>query len=249
MRFLIAVVITVGACGGKPPIPKRGVVEGDLGSWKFRRFQPVLDIEVWVDGNKGEAFTASYVTEAAEKTGRIEDKDIVNVFVTRYEREDGVVRETVRLARRLAAESGYQVDEGKIAGARALTITGNGETWVMWPAKKHVIKVGGRGRDAVPKAMVESYADRYPSKLPGGSLEGPLPPGPEPKIKTDPKAPYDPSNPKPDLDQVDPDKIKLPEKKAEPVEEPPEAPAVAEEPKPEPKAEPRPKRPKKKPKR
>jgi hypothetical protein len=254
MRFLIAVVITVGACGGKPPIPKRGVVEGDLGSWKFRRFQPVLDIEVWVDGNKGEAFTASYVTEAAEKTGRIEDKDIVNVFVTRYEREDGVVRETVRLARRLAAESGYQVDEGKIGGARALTITGNGETWVLWPANKHVIKVGGRGRETVPKAMVESYADRYPSKLPGGALEGALPPGPEPKIKTDPKAPYDPSNPKPDLDQLDPNKIKIPEKKkVEPASEPPPT-EVAEDPKSEPATEPapepkpKPKRPKKKPK-
>jgi len=220
MRFLIALVIIVGACGGHPPIPKRGVVEGDLGSWKFRRFQPVLDIEVWVDGNKGEAFTASYVTESAEKRGKIDEKDIVNVFVTRYEKDDGIVRETVKLARRLAAENGYQVDEGKIAGARALTITGNGESWVMWPAKRHVVKVGGRGRDSVPKAMVESYADRYPSRLPGGSLEGPLPPGPEAPPKTDPKEAYDPNNPKPDLDKVDPNKIKVPEKKVVPPEEP-----------------------------
>jgi hypothetical protein len=218
MRFLIAAVIVVGACGGKPPIPKRGVVEADLGSWKFRRFQPVLDIEVWVDGNKGEAFTASYVTESAEKRGKIDEKDIVNVFVTRYEKDDGIVRETVKLARRLAAENGYQVDEGKIAGARALTITGNGESWVMWPSRKHVVKVGGRGRESVPKAMVESYADRYPSRLPGGSLEGPLPPGPEaPPPKTDPKEPYDSNNPKPDFDKVDPNKIKVPEKKVAPT--------------------------------
>lgn len=190
-----------------------------MGSWKFRRFQPVLDVEVWVEGNKAEAFTASYVTAAAEKLGRVEDKDIVNVFVTRYEKADGVVRETVKLARRLAAAQGYQVDENKIGGARVLSITGNGEAWLMWPAKKHVVKVGGRGRDDVPASMVESYAERYPSQLPGGSLEGPLPAGPD-SGKPAPKEPYDPKNPKPDIDKYDPDKVKLPE----PTEPPEDAP-------------------------
>jgi hypothetical protein len=217
MRLLFVVVL-IAACGGKPPVPARGVVEGDLGSWKFRRFQPVLDVEVWVEGNKAEAFTASYVTASAEKTGKVEDKDIVNVFVTRYASEAGVVRETVKLARRLAAEQGYQVDENKIGGARALSITGNGEAWVMWPAKKHVIKVGGRGRENVPPAMVESYADRYPSQLPGGSLEGPLPPGPDSPPKPTEKEPYDPKNPKPDIDKYDPEKVKIPEPKEKQVE-------------------------------
>jgi hypothetical protein len=221
LSFFVGVVVLLAACGGKPPVPKRGVVERDLGAWKFRRFQPVLDVEVWVEGNKAEAFTASYVTDAAEKAGKVEDKDIVNVFVTRYEREDGVVRETVKLARRLAAEQGYQVDENKIGGARTLSITGNGEAWVMWPAKKHVVKVGGRGLENVPSAMVESYADRYPSQLPGGSLEGPLPAGPSSDSggpKAPPKDPYDPNNPKPDIDKYDPDKVKMPEPKEKEVE-------------------------------
>src|SRR5687768_3878215 len=78
MRLVVIVVVLIAACGGKPPVPKRGVVEGDLGSWKFRRFQPVLDVEVWVEGNKAEAYTASYVTDAAEKKGKVEEKDIVN---------------------------------------------------------------------------------------------------------------------------------------------------------------------------
>src|SRR6185436_5858437 len=149
MRLLLLVLITVGAvaCGGKPPLPKRGVLETDVGSWKFRRFQgPLLDIEVWVDGNRGEAFSASYITADAEKTGKIRDADIVNVSVTRYERDAGVLRATVKLARRLAAENGYQVEEGKIGGTRALTIKGTGEVWVMWPSTSHVVKVGGRGR-------------------------------------------------------------------------------------------------------
>jgi hypothetical protein len=211
----LATLVLVGACGGHPPIPKRGVVEADLGSWKFRRFQgPLLDVEVWIDGNKGEAFSASYITNDAEKRGHIEDKDLVNVTVTRYERPDGVVRETVKLVRRLAQEKGYQVDENKIGGIRALTIVGPGEAWVMWPSKTHVVKVGGQGRTSVPASMVESYGDRFPSQLPGGSLEGPLPAGPEEKPKAGPEKPtYDPNNPTPDLDRYDPKKVKIPEKK------------------------------------
>src|SRR5215470_4627298 len=113
--LLVAWVVAVSACGWHPPIPRRAVVEADLGSWKFRRFQgPLLDVEVWVDGNKAEAYTASYVTNTAEMAGHVEDKDIVNVFVTKYERDDGVIRETVKLVRRLASEKGYKVDEGKI---------------------------------------------------------------------------------------------------------------------------------------
>jgi electron transport complex protein RnfG len=91
------------ACGGKPPIPKRGVVEGDLPGWKFKRFQHVLDIEVWVENNKAEAFAASYIPTDADKRGHVEEREVVNVFVTRYEKDDGVLRETVKLAVRLMA--------------------------------------------------------------------------------------------------------------------------------------------------
>lgn len=212
--LLLAVIVTLVACGGRPPPPKRGVVEGDLGAWKFRRFQPVLDVEVWVDGNPAQAYTASYVADAAEKRGHVEDTDVVNVFVTRYEKPDGVLRETVKLVRRLAAEGGYQVDEDKIGGARALTIHGHGESWVMWAAKQHVVKVGGRGRETVPESVVESYAERYPSEIPGGALEGPLPPGPDNVVKPEGDEPaYDPDNPRPDLDHYDPKKSKLPKRK------------------------------------
>lgn len=218
MRIVLCAVVAIvaGACGGHPPIPTRGVVEADLGGWKFRRFQPVLDVEVWVDDNKAEAYTASYVAETAEKRGHVDDKDVVSVFVTRYEKSDGVLRETVRLARRLAAEQGYKVDEGKIVGTRALTINGHGESWVLWASGKHVVKVGGRGRDDVPAAMVASYADRYPSELPKDALEAPLPPGKDPRSREPAKEQYDPNNPHPDIDKYDPKKAKVPKKKAKP---------------------------------
>jgi hypothetical protein len=123
-----------------------------------------------------------------------------------------VVRETVKLARRLAAEQGYRVDEKKIDGARTLTIDGHGESWVMWPANKYVVKVGGRGRTDVPSSVVASYVDRYPSQLPGGALEGPLPAGPDSGPKPQEKEQYDPNNPHVDVQKVDPTKIKLPKK-------------------------------------
>ena len=242
MRSVLVALVFIVACGGHKPVPKRLVVEGDLGSWKYRRFQgPLLDVEVWIEGNKGEAYSASYITNDAEKRGHIEDKDLVNVTVTSYEKPDGIVRETVKLARRLAAEKGYQVDEQKISGVRALTIKGPGEAWVMWPSKTHVVKVGGQGRTSVPSSVVESYGDRYPSRLPGGSLEGPLPAGPEGKPKTETKEKYDPNNPHPDLDNYDSKKVKIPEKKIEPADVP-----VTDD-KPDPKADPK-TDPKKKPK-
>jgi len=218
---IFVVALAFCACGGQP-LPARGVVESDLGSWKFRRFQPVLDVEVWVESNKAQAFTASYVADAAENRGRVGDDDVVNVFVTRYEKNDGVLRETVKLARRLAAEQGYQVEENDQGGARALAIRGHDEAWVMWPANRHVVKVGGRGRKDVPESIVSSYADRYPSVLPKGALEGALPGGQETapsaadKSKSDQrngKEPYDPNHPRPDLETYDPKRVKLPAKK------------------------------------
>lgn len=223
MRVVLLAMLVVGtgaACGGGAPIPKRGVVEGDLGSWKFRRFQgPLLDIEVWIEGNKGVAHSASYITADSEKRGQITDKDLVNVTVTKYEKDDGIVRETVRFARRLASEKGYQVEEEKVEGVRLLQIKGPAETWVMWPSRGYVVKIGGQGRTNVPEGLIEDYGDRFASRLPGGSLEGPLPPGPDelPK-KGDEKEPYDPNNPRPNLDNYDPDKVKIPEKKIEKIE-------------------------------
>ena len=211
--FAVAAAVTLVACGGHPPPPPRGVLESDVGQWKFRRFQPLLDVEVWVADNKAEAFTASYVQDRAEREhpGRLEDKDLVNVFVTRYARPDGVLREMVRFVRRLAHESGYQVDETKIGGVRVVTITGHDESWAMWETPGYVVKVGGRGRDDVPWDMVKTYGKHYPSELAQGVLDGPLPPGPAARPKKGEEG-YDPDNPSPDWKKYDPSKSKLPKK-------------------------------------
>jgi hypothetical protein len=210
---LPVVIVLLGACGGRPPPPPRGVVEADVGDWRFRRYQEVLDVEVWVDGNRGVAYTATYARDAAEKVNRLTDEDIATAFVTRYERDEGVLRETVKFVRRLAQEAGYQVEETKVGGVRCVVITGHEEAWAMWSAPKHVVKIGGHGRTTVPSGLVESYGDRYPSTLVDNVLEGPLPPGTDSEPKQEEKAPYDPNSPEPDWEGYDPKKVKAPEKK------------------------------------
>ncbi len=212
----LALALVLGsACGGHPPPPKRGVAESAIGDWQFRRFQEVLDIEVWVPDNKAVAYAGTYAHAAAEHRGKLGDDDIVNVFVTRYQRDDGVVRATVKFARRLAQEAGYTVDEDKVGGVRLLRLEGNGELWALWSSKGHVVKVGGRGRTKLPGGVIEYYGARYPSTVPSGSLEGPLPAGPDEVKPVDPDAPYDPNAPTPDWDTYDPGKTKVPERKEE----------------------------------
>ena len=94
------------ACGGNPPHPEARRGRGGSRVVEVPAVPgPVLDIEVWVEGNKAEAYTRELHHRATRRSaGTLDDKDVVNVFVTRYEKDDGVLRETVKLARRLAAE-------------------------------------------------------------------------------------------------------------------------------------------------
>lgn len=208
------VALLVAACHHRPPPPTRGVVERDVGDWKFRRYQEVLDVEVWVDGNRGVAYTATYARGAAEKMNKLEDEDIATAFVTRYDTDEGVLRECVKFIRRLASDGGYDVEEKKIGGVRVVLITGHDEAWALWAAPKHVVKIGGHHREDVPAQLVSTYGERYPSTMVEDVLEGPLPPGPPEKPKPeDEEQPYDPDNPTPDWENFDPDKVKTPDKK------------------------------------
>jgi hypothetical protein len=185
-------------CGGPSKPPERGVIEADLKTWKFRRYQALLDIEVWVPKNRASAHTASYVRTDAEKRGRLEEGDVVSAFVTRYERDEGVLRSLIVFCRRLAQEQGYAVEERRLGKSRVFQVTGAGEAWIIWGAERHVVKIGGRGLSSVPESVVAAYASRYPSALRPGMLEGPLPEGPEEPPREDPGEPFDPENPRPD---------------------------------------------------
>jgi hypothetical protein len=92
---------------------------------------------------------------------------------------------------------------------RIFKIVGNGESWALWAARKHVVKVGGKGRTTIATSLVEQYGDRYQSLLRGGMLEGPLPAGRDtPKKKDDDKGDDDSDggDAKPDWQGYDPNK-------------------------------------------
>ena len=187
------------ACGGPDTPPARGVIENDLDGWTFRRYQSVLDVEVWVPNNRAVAHTASYARKEAEKRGRLSEQDVVSAFVTRYQNEVGIERALVKFVRRLAQESGYRVEEREIGDVRLVAISGAGETWALWPSRRHVVKIGGPGRRDVPESVIEAYGERYPSELKAGALDAPLPAGPDPaQPKPDKEEPFDPASPKPE---------------------------------------------------
>jgi len=175
-----AVASAAIACGGPDGPPARGVIERDLEGWTFRRYQSVLDVEVWVPDNRAVAHTASYARTEAEKRGRLGEEDVVSAFVTRYQRPDGIEQALIRFVRRLAQESGYRVEERELGDVRLVEVRGAGEAWVIWPSRAHVVKIGGPGRQTIPEAVVEAYGERYPSGLKAGALDAPLPPAAAP---------------------------------------------------------------------
>jgi len=205
LKSLVSIALVASlclACGGPDTPPKRGVLERDVEAWGFRRYQSVLDPEVWVKENRSRGFTASYARKQAEKRGRLGERDVVNAFVTRFKSHDGLIAALVRFARRLAQESGYSVEEDSLYGTRVIMISGHGERWAWWVSKKHILKLGGRGVEKVPKDLVEAYADYYPSALKQGVLDSELEPVSEPKLETEE---YDPDNPKTSWQRQDED--------------------------------------------
>ena len=208
MRWHLVVLVgllaapLLSGCGGPGTPPARGVIENDLGGWSFRRYQAVLDVEVWVPNNPAVAHTASYARKDAEKRGHLADTDVVNAFVTRYKTDRGIDRALIRFVRRLARESGYRVEEHTIGDVRVVEVRGAGEAWAMWPARRHVVKIGGPGLASIPEGLVGAYGERYPSRLKEGALDAPLPPGPDEPTPADQKdqkdQPFDPDNPQPE---------------------------------------------------
>lgn len=192
------------ACGGAS-VPERGVLESNLDSWRFRRYQKLLDVEVWVPGNAAVGHTATYVRKDAERAGRLEAGDLASAFVTRYDDDRGILRALLEFVQRLDDDAGYEVGMRSLGGVDVISVTGQGEAWALWYADRHVIKVGGRDLFEVPEELVERYGERYPTRLDSGSLDRPLPPEEEPPEPGESDTPYDPDNPTPDWDQFQSD--------------------------------------------
>lgn len=162
--LLACAALAASGCGSADP-PARAVIENDVGEWEFRRYQRVLDVEVWIPENPAIAHAASYVDGAAARSGSVEPADVVSAVVAGYARSEGVREGVAAFARRQAGASGYEVEAVGAAGNLAVRFRGAGEAWVLWPSSSHVVKIGGRERANVPTEVVEAYARHYPSSL------------------------------------------------------------------------------------
>ncbi|HEX6241869.1 MAG TPA: hypothetical protein VFZ61_13265 [Polyangiales bacterium] len=143
------------ACG--PKLPPRYVVESDVGSYKFRRYQQVLDVEIGIEGNPAVGHTATYV-----RGGKT--IDVVPVFITVYQDASGLT-ETVRQS--LRAMSGYDFDITKLSGEYVFRMRAAGaDHWVLWVSGAHLLKLGApEGKTEVPEDLLDLYLDKYPSDL------------------------------------------------------------------------------------
>ncbi|GAB4558481.1 MAG: hypothetical protein Tsb0020_03500 [Haliangiales bacterium] len=202
--FVNVAILFLVACGGAPK-PERGVLESNVDTWRFRRYQKLLDVEIWVPQNTAVGHTATYVHKDAERAGRLNTGDLANAFVTRYEHDRGLLRALLEFVGRLADDSGYEVEMRSIGGVDVISVVGQGEVWALWQAPQHIVKVGGRGLEVAPEELVAAYGERYPSQLDSESLDRPLPPAEEVPAQDAPDAEYDPDNPTPDWDQYESD--------------------------------------------
>jgi hypothetical protein len=156
IAFLLSLVcLLFVACG--PKLPPRYVLEKDVGSYKFRRYQQVLDVEIPIEGNDAVGHTATYVRGG--KTIRV-----APVFVTAYQKAAGLT-ESVRQS--LRAMQAYTFDITKLAGSYVYRMRGEaGDSWLLWVSGPHLLKLGApEGEKEVPEELLESYLDRYPSDL------------------------------------------------------------------------------------
>jgi hypothetical protein len=143
------------ACGSS--LPARYVIEHDLGAYAFRRYQKSYDIEVPVADNQATAHTAAYLQRTAA-----DEVEVVTAFVAVYAKAKSLAAEA-RAA--LSTLSGYQLKPAQLYGEHVWLMTGGREQWCVWVSQNHLVKIGAPTQLAFPEAIVEAYADLYPSDL------------------------------------------------------------------------------------
>lgn len=182
LPFILTLLALSSGCGPKPP--PRYVLEHDIGSYKLRRYQQVLDVEISIPSNAAVGHTATYVRPGKQL-------QVVPVFVTVYEKPAGLV-EDVRL--RLRKMQSYTFDITQRSGANLFLMRGegqDGDSWLLWVSGARLIKLGApAGQSEVPKELLDAYLDQYPSDLDdhGKAIEGRSSAGPASAQETEPSA-------------------------------------------------------------
>ena len=151
----VAVLACVTACGST--LPPRYVIEHDLGTFAYRRYQKSLDIEVPIEGNPATGHTASYLRRGAS------DVAVVTAFVTVYARAKSLAAEARNALSNLA---GYALTPSELAGENVWLIESPGrERWCVWVSEQRLVKIGVQPGQDFPEPVVAAYLDLYPSDL------------------------------------------------------------------------------------
>ncbi|MEQ8454065.1 MAG: hypothetical protein RLO52_42515 [Sandaracinaceae bacterium] len=184
--LLALIALATGAPGCGPGIPARFVIERDIDGWSYRRYQRVLDVEIAMAGNAAVGHTATYV-QRASRSGRGTSVPYANVFVSVYERPQGLAEEVRRQVRALGS---YQASVRGLGGGHVWYLdAGPGDRWALWVSGAHVVKVGASdATDDVPEAVVSAYMGVFPSDLDehgrarDGTASAGEPPGDSPTV-------------------------------------------------------------------
>lgn len=154
-RATALVALVLAGCGAS--LPERYVVEHDLGDFRYRRYQRVLDVEFPVEGNDAVGYTASYV-----RRDHGDDVVFATAFVTVYDRPDALVAE---VRDRLDTLGTYEVRVGELEGDYVWWLDGGSDRWALWVSGNHVVKLSGPRGEEIPEEIADAYVDLYPSDL------------------------------------------------------------------------------------
>ena len=145
----------VGCASGPPP---RYVIERDLGTFAYRRYQKSFDIEVPIAGNQATGHTASYLQRNPSR-----DVEVATAFVTVYTHARSLAAE-VRAA--LQKLGGYTLTPSEVAAEWVWVLEAPGrERWCVWVSGARLVKLGAQAGRPFPDVIVRAYLDLYPSDL------------------------------------------------------------------------------------
>lgn len=148
-------IVCESACGAS--LPPRYVLEHDLGSYRFRRYQKTLESEIALDGNQAQGHTAAYMRRNAQGV------EVVTAFVTVYDHPE---RLTESVREELSSLPGYELSTETLAGQHAWSLRSSSEPafWI-WPSGAYLVKLGVPAGQTVPAEVAGPYAELYPSDL------------------------------------------------------------------------------------
>ncbi len=139
-------------------MPPRYVLERDVGDFRYRRYQHVLDIEVPIEGNAAQGHTASYIRRDPN-----DQTSIATAFVTVYAHAASLAAEVADSLRSLNSYEMSVQDAG--AGYAWMLQGASGDKWLLWVSRERVVKVGAPPGEDVPEDLVDAYMSLYPSDL------------------------------------------------------------------------------------